>query len=51
MNNFDILKNNFLFRLLVGLNSIIIGLFLLIPYLQRNKKIHGDKFIYPYMNN
>ena len=38
MNNFDILENSFLFRLLVGLNTIFLGLILLILYLQRNKK-------------
>ena len=38
MNNFDILENNLFFRFLVGLNSIIIGLLLLILYLQRDKK-------------
>ena len=38
MNNFEILENNLFFRIFVGLNSIIIGFFLLILYLQRDKK-------------
>jgi hypothetical protein len=38
MNNFDILENNLFFRIFVGLNTIIIGLFLLMCYLHRDKK-------------
>ena len=38
MNNFDILENNLFFRFLIGLNSIILGLLLLILYLHRHKK-------------
>ena len=38
MDNLDILENNLLFRIFAGLNTIIIGLFLLICYLNRNKK-------------
>ncbi|MFX0142138.1 MAG: hypothetical protein ACFFDN_51345 [Candidatus Hodarchaeota archaeon] len=38
MNNLDILENNLFFRIFAGLNTIIIGLFLLICYLNRNKK-------------
>ena len=38
MNDFDILGKNLFFRIFAGTNTIIIGLFLLMCYLNRNKK-------------